>query len=69
MLARNHAFPLLAMENDCLAVALVAGSTNRSLQITTKFFSNIIGGGLRPAPAPQPPGSAVPVRVSLMFDL
>ena len=55
------------MENDCLAVALVAESTNRSLQITTQFFSNIIGGA--EAPPPQPPGSAVPVRVSLMFDL
>lgn len=67
MLARKHAFTLLAMENDCLAVALVAGSTNRSLQITIKFFSNIIGGA--EALPPKPPGSAVPVRVSLMFDL
>ena len=34
MLARNHAFTLLAMENDRSPVALVAGFTNRSLQIT-----------------------------------
>ena len=34
MLARNHVFTILAMENDRSPVALVAGFTNRSLQIT-----------------------------------
>ena len=34
MLARNHVFTLLAMENSGSPVALVAGFTNRSLQIT-----------------------------------
>ena len=34
MLARNRVFTLLAMENDRSPVALVAGFTNRSLQIT-----------------------------------
>ena len=34
MLTRNHIFTLPAMENDRSPVALVAGFTNRSLQIT-----------------------------------
>ena len=34
MLARNHFFTLLSMENDSSPVALVAGFTNSSLQIT-----------------------------------
>ena len=36
MLARNHVFTLLSMENDRSPVPLVAGSTNRSLQITIR---------------------------------
>ena len=52
MLAPNHVFTLLVMENDRSPVALVTGFTNRSLQIIIKFFSNIIGGVEAP---PQPP--------------
>ena len=48
MLARNHVFTLLAMENDRSPVALVAGFTNRSLQITitSVFMCLLIGNTL-----------------------